>query len=172
MTRSIEINNGQDYYDAYEQSARGFNSKPAADRISPRHSESLGNVRRMEVVASGFPAGFVPASGAVKLHGKEIHGAQDLAELAQVYRHPGYETMRYFFTKGGVIVGQNAVTSRLPGASSVLLGNTDAEKAQWAIKISDEAKQIGADGIWFLHNHPDGDPLGDRKLVCLQNYIK
>src|SRR5690606_4586764 len=48
----------------------------------------------------------------VSLLGQKVSSAEDVAQLAQVYRDPRYETLRAFFVKDGVIIGQNAYSSR------------------------------------------------------------
>lgn len=53
--------------------------------------------------------------GHVSLIGQQVRNSEDLAVLAQVYRNPAFKTMRYFFMKGDVVVGQTGVSSRLPG---------------------------------------------------------
>ena len=95
--------------------------------------------------------------GVTSLIGQTIRTGQDLAILAQIYRNPSFETFRVFFTKNNQIVGQNGVSSRLPGSSAIFAGK-DAGFADGVEAINREAAQLGADGIWILHNHPSGNP--------------
>lgn len=90
--------------------------------------------------------------GKVDFVGREIRSAYDLAQAAQVYRDPRFETVRWLFTRGGKVVDTLGITSRNPRFSMALLpGHGVAEMVALA-------KRTGADGIWLLHNHPSGDP--------------
>ena len=46
----------------------------------------------------------IETGGASALVGQRVADEHDLAELAQVYRNPQYETFRVFLVKGGVVV--------------------------------------------------------------------
>ncbi|HEX4843210.1 MAG TPA: LPD38 domain-containing protein [Limnobacter sp.] len=88
------------------------------------------------------------------LVGKTITSALDLATLAQVYRNPRFETARAFFlNKDGVVVGQVGVTSRLPASSSTIIGR---DVTGYMNEVVNRAKDLGASGVYLLHNHPSG----------------
>lgn len=83
-----------------------------------------------------------------RLIGQTVKTPQDLAVLAQIYRDPRFETFRFILTKGGEVIGEQAVTSRLP--SMVKFDDNiipDLKKAMEA---------YGADGYYIMHNHPSG----------------
>ena len=90
---------------------------------------------------------------ATSLVGKTIASAEDLADAAQIYRNPHFETFRYVFVKDGKVVYANAATSRMPGASVAFVGN-DAN--QFLDRLKAEYDKSGADGYYLLHNHPSG----------------
>lgn len=95
------------------------------------------------------------AKGNVDLTGHTIKRPGDLAELAQVFRDPRFETVRVFYTKKGAqgeeIVGQEAVTTRQPTSVS-------GDPAMLADKIGPRMQELKADGYWLMHNHPSGVP--------------
>lgn len=84
------------------------------------------------------------------LIGQEVNHSVDLAFLAQVYRDPRLETLRYFIVKDGKVVQERAVSSRLPSAV--------AFDARFIKSLSEDLAAAG-DGAKFylLHNHPAGD---------------
>lgn len=105
------------------------------------------------VLGSGLPRDFIDR-GSATLVGRVVEGPQDLARLAQVYRDPRFETLRFFFTKGDVIVEQIAITSRLPGAVAFdmqCLGEDKSFQSMRRIMM-----ESGADAYWMQHNHPGG----------------
>lgn len=84
----------------------------------------------------------------------------DLAELAQVFRNPAFETFRVFFLKGDEIVHSTGITSRRPGAAPIFPAGMNAkEGAAW---IAGQMDASGADGYYLLHNHPSGNPAPSR----------
>lgn len=88
----------------------------------------------------------------VSLVGQKVSSTEDFATLAQVYRDPRFETLRYVFTDDdGNIVGQIGATSRLPASAAAFIG-PDATK--FFKELSDIAKEIGGNNVYMLHNHP------------------
>lgn len=83
-----------------------------------------------------------------QLIGQTVRTPHDLAALAQVYRDPRFETFRFILTKDGAVVGEQAITSRLPAA--VALGSDFTSELKTAME------SYGADGYYMLHNHPSG----------------
>lgn len=98
--------------------------------------------------------------GKTHLIGQTINSPGDLATLGQVYRNPAFETLRYFFIKDGVVVGQTGVTSRMPGFAAALPNQTKADFTPEGgyQDMIDQMNAVGADGFYMLHNHPTGDP--------------
>ena len=104
--------------------------------------------------------------GAISLVGQKAKTAADLAEIAQVLRHPGYEKFHYIYVDDdGNVKYHETVTSGLPGFSTILLPDdvngqlTIKERLDRAAKrIRENMKQSGATRFYLLHNHPSGDP--------------
>ena len=59
-------------------------------------------------------------TGHTALVGRTVTGAEDLAELAQVYRDPPVETFRVFFVKGSTIVHATGASSRSVAKTGVM----------------------------------------------------
>ena len=88
----------------------------------------------------------------VSLVGQKVSSTEDFATLAQVYRDPRFETLRYVFTDDeGNIVGQAGATSRLPASAAGWIG---PEATDFFNELIDRAYGIGARGVYLLHNHP------------------
>jgi hypothetical protein len=88
----------------------------------------------------------------VSLVGQKVSSTEDFATLAQVYRDPRFETLRYVFTDDeGNIVGQIGATSRLPASAAGFIG-PDATK--FFQGLADRAKELGGNNVYMLHNHP------------------
>ncbi len=100
--------------------------------------------------------------GKVDFVGRTIKNAYDLAQAAQVYRDPRFETVRWLFTRNGKVVDTVGITSRNPRFTMVLL---PGHSVQDMVAM---ARKTGADGVWLLHNHPSGDPTpseADRRMT-------
>lgn len=133
-------------------------------RLAKEALQALGPGRgRARVLGSDLPSQF-RETGKVDLIGQQVRSAEDLAELAQVYRDPRFETFRVFFTRGDTVVDQTGVTSRLPGSTASFVGNIQS-KEQFNQKITEmdaHRKRIGADGYFLLHNHPSGTVVASK----------
>jgi len=100
----------------------------------------------------------------VNLVGKQVKTSDDIAVLAQVYRDPRWETLRYIFVKDGKVVLVTGVSSRLPAASAAFPSDTENGIA-W---LKDLMFATAADGYYMLHNHPSGkvdSSFDDRKIT-------
>ncbi|GEM_PF-1715490 len=87
----------------------------------------------------------------VEMIGLQMTDHHSLARLAQVWRNPNYEELRYVYVKDGIIVDHEGVTCRLPMMSSAFLGDPSA--GIWHIK--ERIAALGADSIFAVHNHPE-----------------
>jgi hypothetical protein len=95
--------------------------------------------------------------GETSLVGHQVETADELAVLAQILRDPRYETMRVFYVdKEDKILAHEAIKSGLPNA--VHIGGKVGTAPKWIWKINDRVRRLNADGFYFLHNHPSGDP--------------
>lgn len=120
--------------------------------------------RSGRILANGIQTTF-KEQGGLSLLGERITNPADLAVLAQIYRNPMFETLRYVLVKGDTIVGVNAVTSRLPGVNAPFVGDNSIDSAARYLSMLDYQMSLtGADGYWMMHNHPIGGahPSGDQ----------
>ena len=109
--------------------------------------------------------------GAISLVGQKAESAADLAEIAQVLRHHGYEKFHYVYTDdAGNVKFHETLTARLPAASPIFTqndvsgghGNSEyLKKAQE--RIVTNMSRFGATKFYFIHNHPSGDPTPSRE---------
>ncbi len=124
------------------------------DSVQRRTVRALGIARDLEQV------------GATHLVGRSVRSAEDVAQLAQVYRNPRYEVFRVLFTRGDEIVHASGVTLRLPGQTPVFPSALGFDGGmQW---MADQMQGAGADGYYILHNHPSGNPTpseSDKRLT-------
>src|SRR6185437_12331940 len=146
--------------------------KPETKQTIPvRGSESaVLRERGGRILANGIVQS-IQTHGISALIGKTINSPEQLAEIAQVYRNPRYETFRIFFTKGIEIVHASGVTARLPGTTPIFPKDMSTE--QGATWIKDMMQSSGADGYWMLHNHPSGNPTpSDTDITATRNMAK
>lgn len=97
-------------------------------------------------------------TGRVDLRGKTVRNTTDLAKLAQVFRDPRMETLRFFYVKNGRIVAQEGVTSRMPDYVAPFIEDGSLERFVYQMKR--RMGRLGADGYYMLHNHPSGNVMG------------
>ncbi len=93
-----------------------------------------------------------------QLIGQKVKTPADLAALADVYRNPIFEVLRYVFVDdAGNVVHETAVSTRMPSAAEIFPAEhmRGDDGIRW---LESEAKSKGATGLWLLHNHPSGDP--------------
>lgn len=126
-------------------------ARAAAERLSAGRGAAtvLGN----RIAADFKERGHTP------LLGQRVESPEDLATLAQVYRDPRFETLRFFGVNAdGKIVHQTGVTSRLPGAAYATTTDVRGKQDAWGewSEILDAARAAGAESIYLLHNHPSG----------------
>ena len=153
--------------------------QPGRDNATPEQrqmgnellNESAANAKKDETrgiktVASAINAELINTQ-VVSLVGKTITNTEELADLAQVYRDPRYETLRYFFTDAkGKVLGQVGVSSRLPGSSAAFpMGSSGPF---W---VGEQAKKFGAAKVWMVHNHPSGNAVASGSDVRITDAV-
>lgn len=111
--------------------------------------------------------------GYIDLNNTKVSTAQDMAEIAQIFRNPYYETFRVIYTKGKgrnkVIVGQEALSSFLP--SSVNIVNKDNTLMKMTYQMKDRMQRLSADGYYLIHNHPSGEATASQNDIRLTEKI-
>jgi hypothetical protein len=95
-------------------------------------------------------------NGKAELIGRTIKNTNEMAAVAQVFRNPRYETIRYVLTKGDKVKAHLAVTSKMP---NIALGAPGKEGEIDVVSfLKNKMKEYGTDGYYMIHNHPSGDP--------------
>jgi proteasome lid subunit RPN8/RPN11 len=120
------------------------------DKRHPAHVADLAAKKSGgNIVGNAIPKNIVGRRG-INLVDRGFKNPGELAAMAQIFRNPLYETFRVFFEKDGRIVGQTGISARLPG-TTMLPHDMDS-------LINQQAKNLNANGVWLMHNHPSGDP--------------
>lgn len=93
--------------------------------------------------------------GYVDLSNSSIKKKKDLVNVCNIFRDARYETFRIFYMKNDKIVGQEAITSRIPNAVIVFPKekNSGSNPAKAYEKMNNRMKRLGADGYYLAHNH-------------------
>jgi len=160
-----------------EEVKLAYGSEKAAKQVVQETARQIEKVHR---TLQGIPSPGVPGvlaryrsriaqeyskQGWIDLSGRQLEPgreAQQIAELFQVFRNPKMEILHAIYTKDGVIVAHNAITSGQ--INSVRPKNI----AQHLFRLQETAKRLGADKVHILHNHPSGSPdmsLADRSMA-------
>ena len=145
--------------------------------------ESEKELKRGKIYGLGITRKLVN-DGVVSLVGQKAKSAADLAEIAQVLRHHGYEKFHYVYVDdAGNVKFHETVTARLPANAPIFLpedvhqGNNSGEYLENAKRrIVDNMRRFGASKFYLIHNHPSGDPTPSKEdfdvtsaLVDLKN---
>ncbi len=97
--------------------------------------------------------------GYINLNHKYINSAENLVEIASIFRNPCYETLRIIYMKNNKIVGQESISSKLPNKIKIFTedkqGRLKTERNFY--KMKDRMKRLKADGYYMVHNHPSGN---------------
>ncbi len=163
--RPVYVEVRQDGEDYAERQLELFDSLDAAMNAPPAKPDG----RPRPVLIANAISAEAREKGVVNLLGKQVRGPDDLAVLAQVYRDPRWETLRYFFVDDqGEIVHQIGVSARLPGSAGAFpAGLQGMEGFQW---IAEQMDAAGATGVWVQHNHPSGSTkVSDQDTRLTQN---
>ncbi len=108
--------------------------------------------------------------GYVDLNNKTINNIVDVADIAQIFRNPNYETFRILYLNGNKIVGQESITSYLPNL--VRTQKTPYTSINF-YKMKNRMDRLNADGYYLIHNHPSGKAkASDADVQTTYKYIK
>lgn len=110
-----------------------------------RNSKEIGFSLTRDLINNGF----------ADLTGKPVKDVKQLAEIAQVLRHPGYEKMHYVYVRNGNVTFHETTTAMLPNVSNVMLEGEDP--ASFGKRLNNNLIQSGADTVYLIHNHPSGN---------------
>jgi len=107
-----------------------------------------------KLVALGFTRSLIK-DGSTSILGRKVNSTAEMAEIAQVFRDPRFETMRYIFLNAdNKVVFQTGITCRLPSTSQTF----DGDMSKFFPSLMRAAVSRGATSIYMLHNHPSGSP--------------
>ncbi|MEI3400829.1 MAG: JAB domain-containing protein [Clostridia bacterium] len=93
--------------------------------------------------------------GYVDLSSSSIQNKNHLVDVCTIFRYPRYETFKIFYMKDNKIVGQEAITSKLPDGVFVFNEKT-GDLIRTYEKMINRMKRLNADGYYLAHNHPSG----------------
>lgn len=74
---------------------------------------------------------------------------RELAELAQIYRNPNYETLCVWYVKDGKVVGHEGLPSCLPNMGA--FANNKATIQDYLDRIAFLKSRFEADGYYLQH---------------------
>lgn len=112
--------------------------------------------------------GYVDLRG-IKLSKNRNIAREEIASIAQIFRDPHFETFRIVYVKNGEIVGTEATTSYINGASAWGKSRDEYENLT-NVKI--RKFKLGADGFYLIHNHPSGDPTASNADYEVSKMLK
>lgn len=143
-----------------------YGKSTSIDNSIPQNTKSVKSktitnkqsMQKIETIYRKFSKDF-KARGYIDLNNKKISNVQEVADIAQVFRNPNYETFRILYTKGNTIVGQEAISSRIPGRTKIFEDNNETKGFY---KIKDRMKRLNADGYYMIHNHPSGKAIASQ----------
>jgi proteasome lid subunit RPN8/RPN11 len=153
--RTVREPEGSDPAAGAGPAATGRPAEPGAASAAPVRGPGVPVSGRARITALGI-ADDIQRAGSTALVGRVASTPEQLAELAQVYRDPRYETFRVFYVAGGKIVHSTGVSARLPGQTPMVPAGMST--ADYYRQFRDQMAASGADGYYILHNHPSGDP--------------
>lgn len=108
--------------------------------------------------------------GYIDLNDKTVNNIEEVADIAQIFRNPNYETFRIIYVKENAIVGQEAISSKIPGFSTTL---HSLNKAKNFYNMKDRMARLHADGYYLIHNHPSGKAKSSSvDISATANFIK
>ena len=93
--------------------------------------------------------------GYIDLSESKIKKKNDLVNICNIFRDPRYEIFRIFYMKNDKIIGQEAITSKIPNAVIVFSHGKDTQNnpIRSFERMNNRIKRLGADGYYLAHNH-------------------
>lgn len=137
--------------------------------VKSKTSVNNKNMQKIETIYRKFSKDF-KEKGYVDLNNKTVKDIKEVADIAQIFRNPNYETFRMIYTRDNTIVGQEAISSRIPGQTKVF---EDNNRAKGFYKIKNRMNRLNADGYYMVHNHPSGKAVASQiDINTTQLFIK
>ena len=97
--------------------------------------------------------------GYVDLKNKSVNTADDLVEIASIFRDERFETFRVVYMNDNLIVGYESISSKLPNQVSLFKpdkrGKINSIKNFY--KINNRMKRLNANSYYLVHNHPSNN---------------
>lgn len=111
--------------------------------------------RNIKVVYNKLENITVDKQGYIDLSKSKIQNTKDLVNVCDIFRNPRYETFRVLYIKDNKIVGQEAITSKIPDAVILFLNGKKfgANPIKTYEKMNNRMQRLGADGYYLAHNH-------------------
>ena len=168
------IENREEIYDNVGNEVNKNENEKKADSKRVVGISRNGATGRIQPIYRKFKQDFIE-KGYADLNDKKINSKEDLADIGYLFRNPKYETFRIIYVLDNKIVGQEAVSTKIPGYSYP--GVTDKDKSLNARKIFEKIKsrksRLGANGYYLVHNHPSGNVKASQEDVLLtKRFIK
>lgn len=136
-----------------EEKEKAYGSVAKAKKTIEETGKDISNVRTR---SSSLPIKRISkiekelqSRGFVDYRGKQVNNIQEIAEVISAFRHPKIEQYQFLFIKGNTVVAHQVLSSGLPGYASF--------NDKLIYHIGEVAKKLGADSIYFAHNHPSGN---------------
>ncbi|MEY2701509.1 MAG: hypothetical protein RLY43_129, partial [Bacteroidota bacterium] len=129
-------------------------------------------------------------TGKIQITGAKVENVQQLAVIAQAFRDPRFETLRYVFVDGeGVIVHVESISSCIAGSCVInpyikpfseyseegdkwIIGiNVRKDNEKWFKELAQIMKDKQATGYYLIHNHPSGFPEASKGDVTATDTV-
>lgn len=116
--------------------------------------------------------------GYINLNHIQIDSTEKLAELGKIFRDPRYETFRMLYMRDNIIVGQEAISSKIPNFTKIFTYDTNGKiKAERNFyKMQDRMRRLNANGYYMIHNHPSGRAKASSQdidtTIFIHNHLK
>ena len=86
--------------------------------------------------------------GYIDLSNSSIQNKNDLVDVCNIFRDPRYETFRIFYMRDNKIVGQEAMTSKIPDGVFIFNEKTGDSIRSYE-KMTNRMKRLNADGYYL-----------------------
>lgn len=109
----------------------------------------------------------------IDLRETKICDTNDLVNVCNMYKDPRFETFRILYMKNNKIVGQEAITNKIPNSVSVFKRKPRLidERIRLFENMRGKIKRLNADGYYLAHNHPSGSAEASESDVKITRMI-